>query len=358
MGLLFSCMEQNSYRIKVNLANLQPQEVYIVLESEKMKTVDSQVYGGKGELVVSTEEVDCRTLTLYYDNFSKWVTVYLEEPRRMTVSGDALTPQSVQIKGGEINESLSSFRRETASLLNEYAILSDSIPARQVALQLDNRMSRLANIRNELRLQAEAFIMKNPGDKASAILIKEYFVGPDNQAQIDSLLAVLNPELDDFYVVQELKEYVEKAKQTAIGAKAPDFNVMNLNGAVYTRDSFSGRYLLLAFTSLWNDLCQTNNLQLDKIISSYPKDSLHVLLVTLDEQPQELRKMVKKETVRWDIVADSLGQSIKLLDMYNINALPRGFLIDKAGNIILKTDNGTTLKQALDKIMPNQKTRR
>ncbi|MDR2233157.1 MAG: TlpA family protein disulfide reductase [Tannerella sp.] len=357
LSLLFSCMEQSSYHIKVNLTNLEPQEVYAVLESEMMKTAETYLYDGNGELVLSPKEGDYRTLTLYYDNFSKWVTVYLEDKRRLVVSGDAATPHSVQVKGGGINDLLSDFKKETALLLDEYTSFADSVSAEQLAQQGVNRMTRLANIRNELRLQAEAFILKHPDEKASAILIKDYFVDPDNHPQIEALLATLMPELSGFYVVQELKEYVEKAKQTAIGAKAPDFNVMTINGDRYTRDSFSDGYLLLAFTYLWEDMCHTNHLHLDKIISSYPKDSLHVLLVTLDEQPQHLRDSTGKEKIKWDIVTDSLGQSIKLLDTYNINALPRSFLIDRTGNIVMRTDNGVELQQTLDKLMPPPESR-
>jgi len=351
--LFFSCNEERIYRITVNLSNLQAQEVYAVFESADFRTVDTVLYSGKGTLVFKQKQDDFRTFSLYYDNFTRWITIYLENPQRITISGDAFFPQTIQVKGGRINELLTDFRKETTVLLKEYAMLSDRSDTMLENRNGTNSMTRLANITNELRLQAEAFIKKNPDEEASAILIRDFFVDPDNPDQTDTLLDGLNPQLDDFYVVQNLRAYTGKARQTIVGAKAPDFNVRNIHGHMFSRDSFPNRHFLLAFTSIWNDECHTKDLQLDEIISSFPKDSLSVMLVSLDDNPQELRDLLRKELMQWNIVVDSAGQAINLLDIYNVNVLPRCFLMDKDGYIILKTDNGVELKKTLETLTQN-----
>jgi len=352
--LFFSCSEERIYRIKINLSNLQAQDIYAVFESADFKTVDTLVYNGKGALNIAKEQDDLRTLTLYYDNFSRWITIYFEQPQRIVVSGDALYPQTVQVKGGRINEMLTEFRNETAALLKEYAILSDNSDVMSEKQNATVNIARLVNISNELHLLAEVFIKNNPDEEASAILIREYFIDPDNLIQIDNLLDGLNPNLDDFYVVQDLKAYTEKAKRTIVGAKAPDFNVKNIYGNTYGTRSFINSYFLLAFTSIWNDLCHTEELHLDEIISSFSKDNLSVMLVSLDENPQELRDLLREDPVKWNIVTDSAGQAIELLDLYNVNVLPRCFLIDKDGYIILKTENSVELKKALEQCFSNE----
>jgi len=349
--LFFSCNEESITRIKVNLSNLQAQEIYAVFESAGLRTVDTIIYNGRGSFTITKEPGGYRTLTLYYDNFKRWITIYLEQPQRIIVTGDASFPQMVQVKGGRINELLSVFRKETAAIQKEYVMLLNNGYSTPEKLNGIN-IARLANISNELRLQAEAFIQKNPGEEASAILIRDYFLDPDNINQIDNLLDVLTPQLNDFYVVQDLRAYTGEAKRTAIGAQAPDFNVKNIYGNAISTDSLKNRYFVLAFTYLWNDLCHTNELQLDDIIHSFPKDSLNVMIVSLDENPQELRELIRKEPIRWNVVIDSAGQTIRLLELYNVNVLPRSFLIDKEGTILLKTDNGVELKKTLESLMP------
>jgi peroxiredoxin len=348
--LFFSCNEETICRIKINLSNLQAQEVYAVFESADLRTIDTLIYNGKGAFNITKEKDDYRTLTLYYENFTRWITVYLEQPQRIVVTGDALFPQIVQVKGGRINELLTGFRKEAATLLREYAMLSnngDTTPEKQNGAF---NIARLANINNEILLLAEAFIVQNPDEEASAILIRDYFVDPDNINQIENLLDGLSPKSDDFYVVKELKAYTGKAKRTIIGAQAPDFNVKNIYGKFFSADSLYNRYSVLTFLYLWNDMCHTNELHLDEIITSLPKDSLNVMLVSLDENPQELRDLLRKDPIRWNVVTDSAGQAIELLDLYNVNSLPRCFLLDKEGKIILKTDNGVELKKTLESL--------
>jgi hypothetical protein len=40
-----------------------------------------------------------------------------------------------------------------------------------------------------------------------------------------------------------------------------------------------------------------------------------------------------------------------LVDLYNVSSLPRSFLIDEDGKIILKTENGVEIKQALERLI-------
>jgi len=351
--LFFSCSEESRYRINVNLSNLQTQEIYAVFESADLKTIDTLLYNGNGGFKLTKAQEDLRTLTLYYDNFTRWITIYLEQPQRIVVVGDAIYPQTVQVKGGKINDMLSEFRKETATLQKELNLLSDHNGTLSEKQNGTISIVQLANVSNNLRIQAEAFIKKNPDEAASAILIREYFIDPDNITQIDYLLDELNPKLTDFYVVQELRSYIVNAKRTMVGVQAPDFSIKNIYGNTFSVDSFLNRYLVLAFTSMWNDECHTNELQLDKIMSAFPKDSLSVILVSLDETQQNLRDLLRKDPVQWNIVTDSAGQAIELLNLYNVNALPRCFLIDKEGTIILKTDNGIELKKTLESLMNN-----
>jgi peroxiredoxin len=161
---------------------------------------------------------------------------------------------------------------------------------------------------------------------------------------------LLDPELDDFYVVKELKAANEKAKRTMTGAQMPDFNVLNIHGKPYSRDSFSNHYSILAFVSMWHDECQTKELLLDEIMTSFPEDTPDVMLVSLDENPQAVRNLVGKDSIRWNIVTDSAGQAIELMDLYNVNMIPRCYLMDKEGNILLKTENGIELKKVLGEL--------
>ena len=98
-------------------------------------------------------------------------------------------------------------------------------------------------------------------------------------------------------------------------------------------------------------MCQTEDLYLDEVATKYPKEKVDMLLISLDDDQAGVRKVIAKDSIDWNLVTDSAGQAAMLVDLYNVSALPRCFLIDEEGKIILKTDNGVEIKQTLEKLM-------
>ena len=298
---LSSCGGDIAYRIEGKLTNLEDQTLYAVFENEDIKVVDTVTCGKPGEFLIEKKQGDFREVTIFFADKMHWVTAYREN-------------------------------------------LNSSIEEADMA-------SRLANVNHLLSEEAAAAIKKYPDEEASVVLIQHYFNHPDDTRQMDELLAVLNPKLNDFYLVRKLQEYSTRAKRTALGAEAPGFNVKNIYGTPVSLDSFPKKYLLLAFTAPWCDMCQTEDLYLDEVAMKYPKEKVDMLLVSLDDDQAEVRKVLAKDSIGWNLVTDSAGQAAMLVDLYNVSALPRCFLIDEEGKIILKTDNGVEIKQTLEKLM-------
>ncbi|MDR1102136.1 MAG: TlpA family protein disulfide reductase [Tannerella sp.] len=349
--ILFSCQEEAVYSVKVRLDNLEGKEVYAVFEADDMKRIDTLSSPGGNEFILMEMEETFHSLTLYFENPAQWITVYLEPHRRITVTGDILYPRLAKVKGGRINDRLTEFREKASALLKEQTDLTHLMDAPQEGQNAGKYVSRLTNIHHELSLLADAFIRKHPDDGASAVLIGEYFSDPETPLLTEEYLNLLNPALDGFYVVRGLRETVEKAKRTVAGAKAPEFAVTNLNGVSFRPDSFAGRYFILAFVSSWSDNCQTDELLLDEIQSAYPPEKVEVMTVSLDEDPRPVRELIRRDSVAWNVVTDSAGQAIGLMDLYNVNIIPRCYLVDGEGTILLKTENGIELRRVLEELV-------
>lgn len=350
--LLAACGQKAAYRVELKLSNLKAQNLYAVFESADGKQVDTVAYQPEKGAVITRNEGVYDLLTIYFENHQEGITIYLEPGRKITVTGDARHPLTLQVKGTRTNEQLSDFRRKAAALLNEKTERSggakpepDTAPAEAPQT---GHLPRLANIDHELAQLAEDFILKHPKDEASAILIQDYILDPENPARAEKLISTLSPKLDKTYTVRNLRAYCQRARRTMVGVKAPDFSLCNLDGKTFTRDSFAGRHLVLAFTASWCDLCKTDKLLLDKILSDFRRQDVDVALVSLDEEPQDVRIQMRGDTTHWNVFTDSAGQAIRVLEAYNINALPRCFLIDPKGTILLKTDNGIELRQTLE----------
>lgn len=348
---LSSCGKDVAYRIEGKLTNLEDQTLYAVFERDDYKEVDTIVCTKPGHFEFEQPQEGFHCVTLFFENKEHWVTAYLKPGMTVSISGDARYPLLLQVKGGKTNDKLSDIRKKMAPLLKELTDLSDQLNNNKSVnstIEETEIASRIANVNLQLSEAAMAYIKDHPDEEASVVLIQLFFVDPDDTRKMDELLALLDPKLKEFYLTKELEQYSNRAKRTALGAEAPGFTVKDIYGKPISLDSFSQKYLLLAFTAPWCDMCQTEDLLLDQVAMKYPKDQVDILLVSLDDNQKEVRSVLEKDSIRWNLVTDSAGQAAMLIDLYNVNVLPRCFLIDDEGKIILKTENGVEIKQTLE----------
>ena len=314
---LSSCGKDYVYRIEGELSNLEDQTVYAVFEKDNYKVVDTVACTKPGQFQIDQHEAGFHCVTIFFADKEHWVTAYLEPGETVKITGDANSPLLLQVKGGRTNDKLTAFKKKIAPLLTELTNLSNSLNSKDLndTIEETDIAARLANVNMQLSEEA-----------------------------------ILNPRLKDFYLVKELEQYSARAKRTALGAEAPDFSVRNIYGNTVSLDSFPQKYLLLTFTAPWCDMCQTEDLYLDKVAMKYPKDQLDILLVSLDDNPDNVRDVLKKDSIAWNLVTDSAGQAAMLIDLYNVSVLPRCFLIDEDHKILMKTENGIEIKQTLENL--------
>lgn len=356
IGLLFSllsCGNDGTYQIEGKLTHLEDQTIYAVFEKDDYKVVDTVTCTKPGYFKIKQLEEGFHCVTVFFENKERWVTAYLSPGSKVSIVGDARYPLLLQVKGGKVNDKLTEAKKKIAPQLKELTDLSNQLNHNlgNNTLEETEITSRIANINLELSEYGMAYVKDHPDEEASVVLIQLFFSDPDDTRKMDELLALLDPQLKSFFLTKELEQYSNRAKRTVLGAEAPGFSVKDIYGKSVSLDSFPGKYLLLAFTAPWCDMCQTEDLLLDQVATTYPKEKLDILLVSLDDNSPQVRSILRKDSIRWNLVTDSAGQAAMLLDLYNVNALPRCFLIDEEGEIILKTDNGIEIKQTLEDLL-------
>lgn len=347
---LSSCSKNYTYRIEGKFSNLEDQTIYIVFEREDYRVVDTVICEKSGQFKFDQKLDNFNSASLFFENRTQWITVYLEPGAKISISGDAQYPLLFNIKGGNINEQLNAVRKDVSSLLKEYTDLSNQANNSSNSVEETEIISKISNIQHQLMEHATEYIKLHPDREVSVALIQRYFSNPDDTRKMDELLALLDPNLKNFYLTKELEQYSMRAKRTAIGMEAPGFNVKNVYGESINLDTFSDKYLLLTFTAPWCDMCQVEDLYLDEIVTTYPSEEIDVLLVSLDNNSNEAKETLNSDSIQWNLVTDSAGQATMLLDLYNVSVLPRSFLIDEEGKIIMKTEGGIEIKQTLEKL--------
>lgn len=351
MLCLAACSKDYTYRIEGKLSHLTEPTVYAVFENEQEKKVDTLLCADNGTFELEEQIDGFHSVTLFFEGRSRWVTAYLEPGTTVSIEGDAQSPLLLQVKGGKINDRLAAFKKKQADLFNEMSTLTQQLGEKANTVEQTDAAARLADVNLRLSEEAVAYVKAHPDEEASVVLIQTFFADPDDTRKIDELLALLDPRLNDFYLVRELEQFSIRSQRIALEAEAPDFTVKNIYGKSMSLDSFANRHLLLAFTAPWCDMCQTEDLSLDEVAMRYSTDQLAILLVSLDDQPASVRESVAKDSIPWNVVTDSAGQAMQLIDLYNVSVLPRCFLIDEEKRIIMKTDNEVEIRQTLERLI-------
>jgi peroxiredoxin len=341
--------------IEGKITSLENTTVYAVFEGEENNLlVDTVTFHKAGLFKIKLKEENYRQLTLFFNDKSEWFTVYLDpRTRRIRITGDIRSTTPLQVKGGRINNDLDALRKEMEPLLKEEREIRKSI-IESTPEASNELISRAAGVKARIEDHALSYIHKNTDNPVAAILIKTYFYDPEDNRCLDELLSLLSPSLKDFYLVRELDRQNARAKRTALGASAPGFILHSIHGDTLRLDSLlHKKYILLSFTAPWCDICRIADLHLDEIYRTHDSERLEQILISLDDNMQNARKSLKDDTIRWNLVADSAGQASALLNLYNVSSLPRCFLINPEGKIILKTENGVEVQQTLDKLLAN-----
>lgn len=349
--LITACGKAPAYRIEGDLSNLQDSALYVVFENPDGTFVDT-LSARKGKFKIEKEEGEYGTITVFYNQKTQWVTAYPRKGKKIKIFGDARYPELLSVKGGPVNNRLSSFKESVKKLLTErYEITGRLEQEDKSNLEEEDVSAKLANIQLLLSESAVKFIQDHPDEEVSAVLIRTYLTDPEDTRRMDEMLALLSSEVKETPLVKELEQFSEKAKRTSVGAEAPDFSVVDIYEKPLSLADFKRQYVLLSFAAPWCEMCKADNQYLKEIRKAFPLDKLGMLTVTLDGNQEDVRETIKNDSITWNLVADSAGYASMLIDLYGVNSIPKNFLIDDSGKIVLNAENGKEMQEMLKELI-------
>lgn len=131
-------------------------------------------------------------------------------------------------------------------------------------------------------------------------------------------LTTLGPEID----------------QVQVGAKAPDFRVVDLaNGdSVSLRKRYAGSVTLVNIWATWCVPCRTEMPSMQEAYAALKPRGFRIAAVSIDEgSPDAVRQFVRELGLTFDVLLD---QSTLMQQAYQTTGVPESFLLDRNGVII------------------------
>lgn len=121
-------------------------------------------------------------------------------------------------------------------------------------------------------------------------------------------------------------------------------------GTVFNFEKYKGKVVLINFWATWCPPCIAEMPSMQKLYNDY-KDNVEFVFVTTDYY-SEINPFLKKNNYTFKVVRSQEAYP----DFFNINTIPRTFLIDKEGNVIIDKNgaanwNSNSVRNTIDDLL-------
>jgi peroxiredoxin len=217
----------------------------------------------------------------------------------------------------------------------------------------------MQELQEEYKTYELDFIKNNPNALISALLLDR--VISLNTVEIDEVQALfdgLSQEIKETTPGKKVIELLAKkkiseeaSKNTAVGAKAPDFSGPNPDGEIIALSDVMGKVTLIDFWAAWCKPCRAENPNIVSVYEKYHDKGLNVIGVSLDRTADAWKKAIVDDGLDWNHISNIAYFNDEIAKMYSVNAIPAAFLLDKNGVIVAKNLRGPELEAKVSELL-------
>ena len=137
------------------------------------------------------------------------------------------------------------------------------------------------------------------------------------------------------YLKNTFSDFVKtNPKLFLINEPATDFNYVDIDSNKINLKTFAGKYLLINFWESTNKDCNKQNSSFVNIYKQYENNNFAMLSIALDSNKQAWQKAVRKDSLIWHQVLDTLHYKSILATKYQLSKVPYNVLINPTGKVI------------------------
>lgn len=140
--------------------------------------------------------------------------------------------------------------------------------------------------------------------------------------------------------------------QVAVGNKAPDFELTDMQGVKHRLSDYKGQGVFLNFWGTWCTPCQQEMPYINNQYHQFKDKGVQVLSVDINESDIAVNQFASRYKLDFPIMIDRDKQ---VMNVYGIDPLPATFLIDKNGKVVQYFTGQLTeetIREFMEKIKP------
>lgn len=368
--IAFSCKKPNGFVISGKITNAG--EKYLYLDELKVSSsvpVDSVKLAKDGSFKFKGK--------ISYPNFyllklsqKNFITLLVDTTEKITIYGDAANFSRDYIVQGspgsqlvqELNNTLAATKHKLDSIRSRVNAFRSRDDYSEKKIKWDQELSEIKQ--KQIRFSTD-FVQKHPFSMSSVLALYQKFDDANYVIQDLQSLKVAASALNSIFPKSEhvkalyvntqqimLKEKNNRLHQyiSQNGVNSPDINLPDKNGRNVLLSSFAGKVVLLQFWSALNPDSRIQNGALIDLYKKYKSRGFEIYQVSIDTDREAWQGAIETDGLSWTNVGDMRG-SVSAVNLYNIQAIPSNYILDREGHIIWKNLRGPELDVAVGRLI-------
>ena len=243
--------------------------------------------------------------------------------------------QEAIVKGGYEQDLANEVRR----LQRPYQILIDNAFDSLVNKKYEDEsmLEKLGNRYNELLDKSHSFYVNSAIKNPNSFYSIDALFRNRLSIPIDSLKQILE-NVDSKYREsvkgKAIMDYVSNQK-VEVGKPFIDFNTKTIEGDDFQLSTMKGKYIFIHFWNSGCAYCRKENRLLSENFNKL-RDSIILVSFSLDKKRENWVSSSLKDSIFWYNVSDLKGDLSSTKLLYDVQALPVSFLIDRNGIVVEK----------------------
>jgi peroxiredoxin len=353
-AILFSCSSKPHYTVVGKIEGSDSITFYLQKrDAGKTVSIDSAVSKNGSFTMKSSAVPYPQMIQLVAGNTRKRTSFYLENSE-ITVKGSLDSLFKAEITGSKTQDEYKKFVDSNKTLSDSYSkVIAKYQAANQSgdAANLAILEKQLDSIQKGMTDLQKNFVKANPASYVTPSLLVglSYEMEAD---EIESMVNSLDTAIAALPPIKALKERVVVMKAVAVGQKAPDFTLSDVDGKPVALSSKIGsKLLLIDFWAAWCNPCRQENPNVVKVYNEFHKKGFDVMGVSLDKTKEAWTKAIADDKLTWTHVSDLQYWNNAAARLYAVNSIPANFLLDETGKIIGKNLRGQDLYNKVNEVL-------
>ncbi len=265
----------------------------------------------------------------------------------------ALTKENYSATGTPNNDAYQVVRGKLNALNAKGKTLFESMADTTLTDEQRAEKSKELNaLEEEMTTITKEGINTNITNPVGVMLFKKNYYSLDNE-ECDALLQQIPAAYQNDEVIVKIKEITEKKKETAVGKKFAELEMLTPEGKPVKLSDYvgKGKVVLIDFWASWCGPCRREMPNLVEAYKQYKDKNFEIVGVSFDQTGDAWKDGIKKLGITWPQMSDLKYWNSEGAKVYAINSIPHTILIDGEGTIIARGLHGDELNAKLAEVI-------